>query len=271
LAATPIITLTSDFGLRDPFVGIMKGVILGICPEARLVDLTHEVEPQDILEGALSLEPAWRFFPPGTIHLAVVDPGVGGARRALGLRAGGHYFVGPDNGLFSFALLEAGWSAVSLEAAAYRLPEVSQTFHGRDIFAPAAAHLAAGVALERLGPSVTDPTRLTLPDCRIDGDEVVGEVIRSDRFGNLLTSVTADRVREIAARGPLVVRVGGRDVGPLAGCYEAGPPGVPTPIIGSGGRLEIFVRNGNARDHLGDAPGTPVRLRRMSPPPAIGQ
>ncbi len=259
----PIITLTSDFGLRDPFVGIMKGVILRICPEARLVDLTHEVEPQDVLEGALSLESAWRFFPPGTIHLAVVDPGVGGARRALGLHAEGHYFVGPDNGLFTFALVEGAWSAVSLEAAAYRLPEVSQTFHGRDIFAPAAAHLASGLPLDRLGPSITDPARLTLPGCRIDGDEVVGEVIRSDRFGNLLTSVTGERARELAARGPLAVEVGGRDLGPLAGCYEAGPPGVPTPIIGSTGRLEIFVRNGNARDHLGAAPGARVRLRSL--------
>src|SRR5262245_3490744 len=193
MAAGPIITLTTDFGLRDPFVGIMKGIICGICSHATLVDLTHEVAPFDVLEGAVALESAWRFFPAGSVHLAVVDPGVGGTRRALALQAGGHYFVGPDNGLFSFAMVSDGWSAVAVEAAAYRRSEVSRTFHGRDIFAPAAAHLATGVPLPQLGPRVTDPVRLPFPACRREGDEIIGEVIGSDRFGNLLTSVTAER------------------------------------------------------------------------------
>src|SRR5262245_21279212 len=173
----PIITLTTDFGLRDPFVGIVKGVILGICREALLDDLTHSVAAQDILEGRLALESAWHFFPEGSIHLAVVDPGVGSGRRAIAMRAGGHYFVGPDNGLFTFALETQGWSAFGIEAPTYRLPAVSQTFHGRDIFAPAAAHLAAGVALERLGPPVLDPVRLPFPTARLEGDELVGGVI----------------------------------------------------------------------------------------------
>ena len=240
----------------------MKGVILGICREARLVDLTHEIAPHDVLEGALSLESAWRFFPMGSIHLAVIDPGVGSRRRPLGLRAGGHYFVGPDNGLFTFALLAGGWSAVSIEAPAYRLPEVSRTFHGRDIFAPAAAHLASGVPLERLGPTITDPVRLALPRFRREGDEVVGEVIGSDRFGNLLTSVTVDGVRELAAHGAIAVELAGRELGGMASSYQEGPTGIPTPIIGSGGRLEIFVRNGSARAILGIGPGTPVKVRR---------
>ena len=259
---TPIITLTTDFGLRDPFVGIMKGVILSICREALLVDLTHEVAPHDVLEGALFLESAWRFFPPGSIHLAVIDPGVGSRRKALGLRAGGHCFVGPDNGLFTFALAADGWCAVSIEAPAYRLPVVSRTFHGRDIFAPAAAHLASGVPLERLGPIIMDPVRLALPRFRRDGDEVVGEVIGSDRFGNLLTSVTVDGLRELAAQGAIAVELAGRELGTVAGSYEEGPMGIPTPIIGSGGRLEIFVRNGSARAILGIGPGTPVKVRR---------
>ncbi|MGH7397764.1 MAG: SAM hydrolase/SAM-dependent halogenase family protein, partial [Candidatus Rokuibacteriota bacterium] len=155
-----VITLTTDFGLRDPFVGIMKGVLLSICPSARLVDLTHEVPPHDILAGGLALEAATPFFPPGTVHLAVVDPGVGSARRAIAVRAGGYHLVGPDNGLFTFALEGAGWTAVSVTAPEYRLAEVGRTFHGRDIFAPAAAYLAAGVPLERLGPPVSDPERL---------------------------------------------------------------------------------------------------------------
>jgi len=262
LGTAPIITLTTDFGLRDPFVAIMKGVILGICRQAQLVDLTHEVAPHDVLEGALAVESGWRFFPSGSVHLAVIDPGVGSARRALGLRAGGHYFVGPDNGLFSGTLAAEGWSAVSIEAPAYRLPEVSQTFHGRDILAPAAAHLASGVPLERLGPAIADPVRLALPGWRREGDEVVGEVIGNDRFGNLLTSVTVDRVRELAAGGAVAVELGGRELGIMARSYEEGSPGVPTPIIGSVGRLEIFARNGSARAILGIGPGTSVRVRK---------
>src|SRR5262245_43631822 len=166
-----IVTLTTDFAQRDPFVGVMKGVILGICGDATLIDLTHEIAPFDIREGAVALESAWRFFPMGTIHVAVVDPGVGSRRRALALESGGHYFVGPDNGLFSFALARDKWSAVSIEASAYRRHEVSRTFHGRDVFAPAAGHLASGVPLENLGPRITDPIQLPPPRCRRTGDE----------------------------------------------------------------------------------------------------
>jgi S-adenosylmethionine hydrolase len=262
IATTPIVTLTTDFGLRDPFVGIMKGVILSICREARLVDLTHEIAPHDVLEAALALHAAWRFFPQGSIHLAVVDPGVGSERRALALLACGHYFVGPDNGLFTFALGAGAWSAVSLEAPAYRLPEVSQTFHGRDVFAPAAAHLASGVPLGHLGPVITDPAQLAFPRSRREGDVIVGEVIGSDRFGNLLTSVTADHVRELAAGGDFTVELAGHLLGPLARSYEEGARQAPSAIIGSGGRLEVFVRRGDARAMLGVGPGAPVKVRK---------
>ena len=255
----PIITLTTDFGLRDPFVGVMKGVILAICPAARLVDLTHEIAPQDVLEGALALESGARFFPPGTIHLAVVDPGVGSAQRGLALRAGDYFFVGPDNGLFTAALAGRGWSAVSLENPAYRLTEVSPTFHGRDIFAPAAAHLACGIALERFGPPVKDPVRLPWPECRAQGSGWVGEVIGADRFGNLITSVTAARLE---GAGGWEVEIGGRSLGPLAACYADGPEGRPAALIGSSGRLEVFVRNGSARALLGAERGMEVRVSR---------
>src|SRR5712691_6438607 len=190
----PLVTLTTDFGLRDPFVGIMKGVILSICPTARLVDLTHEVEPQDILGGCLTLEAAVPFFPAGTVHLVVVDPGVGSARRAIALRTGGGYLVGPDNGVLTPAFERSGWTAVALTAPEYRLPSVSRTFHGRDVFAPAAAYLAAGIPLERLGSTLTDPVRLPLPGCRLEGDALVGEVLAADRFGNLITSIPAARL-----------------------------------------------------------------------------
>ena len=257
-----LITLTTDFGVRDPFVGIMKGVLLSICPSARLVDLTHEIPPQDVLAGGLALEAAAPFFPAGTVHLAVVDPGVGTARRAIAVRVGGSYLVGPDNGLFTFALEGDGWTAVSLTAPEYRLAEVSRTFHGRDVFAPAAAYLASGVPLERLGQTVSDPERLRLPGCRLEGGELLGEVLDADRFGNLLTSIPAARLVELPGPGGVVLEVAGyRLRGPVA-AYAEGGEGEPAVIVGSTGRLEIFVKAGNARDHLGARRGTIVRVRR---------
>lgn len=257
-----LITLTTDFGLRDPFVGIMKGVILSICPSARLVDLTHEVPPQDVLAGGLALESATPFFPPGTVHLAVVDPGVGSARRALAVRAGGHYFVGPDNGLFTFALEHAGWTAVSVTAPEYRRSEVSRTFHGRDVFAPAAAYLAGGVPLERLGPVVSDPGRLHRPGCRLEGDDLLGEVLDADRFGNLITSIPAARLAEIPGSGGLGVEVAGQRLRGPVEAYAEGGDGEPAVIVGSTGRLEIFVKGGSARERLGAGRGTIVRVTR---------
>jgi S-adenosyl-L-methionine hydrolase (adenosine-forming) len=257
----PVITLTTDFGLRDPFVGIMKGVILGICPLARLVDLTHELPPQDVQAGQLALAAAAGFFPPGTIHLAVVDPGVGSARRPLALAAGERYFVGPDNGLFTFALDHAGWRAVALDSEEHRLPDVSRTFHGRDIFAPAAGHLASGVPLERLGLEVPDPVRLPLPAARRGPDGVLGEVLDIDHFGNLVTSVTAEDLRSLEARGGVAVEVAGRCLRGAVAAYAAVEPGQAGALIGSVGRLEIFVRGGSAAAVLGASRGVPVRVR----------
>lgn len=259
---SPIITLTTDFGLRGPFVGVMKGVALGICPHAQLVDLTHDVSPYDVREGAMALESAWRFFPTGSVHLAVIDPGVGSTRRALALSASGHYFVGPDNGLFSFVLDAGQWSAVSIERPDYRRAVVSQTFHGRDIFAPAAAHLASGVLLERLGPPVTDPVRFERPGSLRQGDELIGEVIGSDRFGNLMTSIAGEAALELAPRTALAVRVGERDLGAPVTCYEEGAADVPKAIVGSSGRIEIFVRSGSALAILDARRGTPVRIMK---------
>jgi S-adenosylmethionine hydrolase len=257
-----VITLTTDFGLRDPFVGIMKGVLLSICPSARLVDLTHEIPAHDILAGGLALEAATPFFPAATVHLAVVDPGVGSARRPIAVRAGGHYLVGPDNGLFTFALDREGWTAVSLAAPEYRRAEVSRTFLGRDVFAPAAAHQAAGVPLERLGPALADPVRLRCPGCRLEAGALVGEVIDVDRFGNLVTSIPAARLAEILGPGAVTLELAGRRVlGPVA-AYAEGGDGDLAFIVGSTGRLEIFVRAGSARDEIGAGRGATVRARR---------
>lgn len=248
----------------------MKGVILSICPSARLVDLTHDLPPHDVLAASLALDSALPFFPAGTVHLAVVDPGVGSARRPLALRVGGHCLVGPDNGLFTFALERAfresaakrGWSAVCLTEPAYRLPAVSRTFHGRDVFAPAAAYLAAGVPLERLGPPVLDPVRLPVPGCRLEHGELVGEVIDADRFGNLITSIETDRLETLPGRGAPTVEVAGRPIGGFVDAYAEAREGVAAPIAGSTGRVEIFVNVGSAREVLGVGRGAAVRVRR---------
>jgi S-adenosylmethionine hydrolase len=256
----PVVTLTTDFGLRDPFVGIMKGVILGICPGVVIVDLTHQVGRHDVLEAFLALQAAHRFFPPGTVHLAVVDPGVGSRRRALAVSAGDHYYVGPDNGLLSFAL-EGDWRAVSIESARHRLAEVSSTFHGRDVFAPAAAHLACGVALEALGPIVTDPIRMETPRATRERQEVLGEVIGADRFGNAVTSITSGDLAWLG-RGPVGILVGSVSV-PLVGAYSQTKEGAFGAILGSQDRLEIFVREGSAQEVLGLTRGTRVRAARL--------
>ncbi len=186
----PIITLLTDFGLGDAYVGIMKGVILSLSPDARLVDLSHEVPPQEVLSGAMVLQSAWRYFPPGTIHLAVVDPGVGSSRRALAAAGREQFFVGPDNGLFSLVFAEqAPLMVVSLENPQYFLAKVSATFHGRDIFAPVAAHLSLGVPLTAFGPALSDPVGLDFPAPEFGEEEVDGQIISCDHFGNLISNI----------------------------------------------------------------------------------
>lgn len=258
----PIVTLTTDFGLEDAFVGVMKGVILGICPEARLVDLSHMIDPHDVVGAQIVLEAAVGFFPAGTVHLGVVDPGVGSERRALALDAGGQFLVGPDNGLFTFALEGGPWRAVRLDAAEYRLSRVSPTFHGRDVFAPAAAHLARGLPLERLGEAIGDPIRRPLPRARIVGETLIGEVLRADHFGNLTTSVTAEDLASFSTGGTLVVEWDGHALGEPVTTFADGSLDRPACLMGSSGRLEIFVREGSAAALLGAGRGSRVRIRR---------
>ena len=260
-----IVTLTTDFGLRDAYVAEMKGVMLGIAHASgrvlQLVDVTHDVERHDITEGALAIEAAAPFFPTGTVHLAVVDPGVGTARRGLAVAADGHLLVGPDNGLFTPFLADAGWRAFEIAEPDFRLPRVSRTFHGRDLFAPAAAHLALGLDPSRLGPAVSDPVRLAWPEVRAVAGAVAGAVVHTDRFGNLITSIHARWVEPLDAT--VIIRVGGREVS-LAGTYADLPVGRPGALVGSGGRLEIAVREGNAATLLRARRGTPVVVSRRA-------
>ena len=186
----PLVTLTTDFGTADGYVGTMKGVILSIAPDAQLVDISHEIAPQNVRQAAYVLYTAYPFFPPHTVHLVVVDPGVGSARRPIALRTPAGYFVGPDNGVFSYVMAREPVEAlVELRDPRYRLPQVSHTFHGRDVFAPAAAHLAAGVPITALGPPVLDPVTFPPPCLEITPEGITGEVLHADRFGNVITSI----------------------------------------------------------------------------------
>ena len=263
-----VVTLLTDFGLDDAYVGTVKGVLLAINPRVRLVDLTHAVPPQDVRRAARLLEAAWRFFPPGTVHLAVVDPGVGGTRRAIAVEAGGHYFVGPDNGLLGFCFAVPGARAVALAESRYHRRPVSRTFHGRDVFAPVAAHWSRGLRLAALGPPVPDPVRLSEPTARRIGGRVEGEVLLADRFGNLLTNLPARELPGPSTRG--VLRIGGARIHGLVKTYAERPRHALGAVTDSSGRVEVFVREGSARRRLGVGPGAPVSWslpgRRASTP-----
>jgi S-adenosylmethionine hydrolase len=257
-----IITLTTDFGLRDGFVGTLKGVILGIAPQAKIVDISHSIAPQDVQEGALVLRRAAPFFPAGTIHLYVVDPGVGTQRRPLAARLGEHTFVGPDNGLLT-PLLEAAEQAkqptefVHLNNPKYWLPSVSRTFHGRDVFAPVGAHLANGISLSALGPRITDPVRLELSRPEKTDHGWVAHVTGIDVFGNLATDLPAS---VLEGRREVVVRVGGAAVDRITDTYGNKQPGDLVALIDSEGYLEIAVVNGSAARKLDAKVGDPVEV-----------
>jgi S-adenosylmethionine hydrolase len=241
----------------------MKGVILGICPSARFVDLSHAVEPGDVRGGALLLWSAVPYFPAGTIHLAVVDPGVGGDRDPLAIRSGGQAFVGPDNGLLWAAAARVGVpQARRIENPAYRLPHVSHTFHGRDVFAPATAHLALGVPWESLGAPVPEPVRWELPVAQVTPEGITGEVLAVDRFGNVITNLTPGDLAPLGESwrmevGPVVA------VGPAAH-YGAAGEGEPLVVLGSLGFYEMAVNRGNAAARYGVRRGDRVRTSRSS-------
>jgi S-adenosyl-L-methionine hydrolase (adenosine-forming) len=254
-----VVTLLTDFGLDDAYVGTLKGVLLGINPRARLVDLTHAVPPQDVRRAALLLAAAWRFFPPGSVHLAIVDPGVGTARRPIAVRAGGQYFVGPDNGLLGFCFDLPGAQGVVLSNVRYHRRPTSRTFHGRDIFAPVAAYCSRGVRLTSLGSPVQDPVRLPGSEPRRRGARVDGQVLLVDRFGNLLTNLRGQDLPGPADQG--ILRIGGVRVRGLVGAYAERPRGALGAVIDSSGRVEVFVREGSAGRRLGVGPGAPVSWR----------
>lgn len=257
--ARPTIAFLTDFGTRDHYVGAMKGAALTVCPDAMLVDITHDVPPQDVLSGALALAAACPYFPPGTVFAAVVDPGVGTQRRAVAAEARGFRFVAPDNGLLTAVLRDLGpAAAVELAEARYARDTISRTFEGRDRFAPAAAWIASGVALAELGPAVADLVQLTIPAASLSPQGLRGEVLLVDHFGNLITNIDRAAFDGFAAGIPVDVTVGPHRVGPAIDTYASGVTGRPCALFGSSGRLEIAVPGGNAARHLGLARGAIV-------------
>jgi S-adenosylmethionine hydrolase len=255
-----LITLTTDFGLADSYVGAMKGVILGIDPTATIVDISHDIAPQDVREAAYVVYTAYPYFPPDTIHVVVVDPGVGSRRRAIALRAAQASFVAPDNGVLSYVLAGEGMrEAVSLTNSRYHRPTVSHTFHGRDIFAPVAAHLARGVPLTELGEPLTEIVTFSLPQPQVLPDgRVVGHVLYIDRFGNLILDV---REGDCTLSEEFVLEVAGRRIQGLGRTFTDVSAGELVAYIGSSGHLEIALREGNAAQSLGMKIGDKILLR----------
>lgn len=255
-----IISLTTDFGLADGYVGIMKGVILGLAPDVHLVDLSHDIAPQNVRQAALLLSRACPYFPAGAVHLAVVDPGVGGARLPLVVTTERATFVGPDNGLFTAALDQPGAQAWALDRPEFWLSTVSHTFHGRDIFAPVAAHLARGIAPAQMGQALADPVRLSarLPQKERNG-RLLGSVIHVDRFGNLMTDIPAAWVTE----KHWACCIASQRIEGLRESYAAVARGELLMLISSDGTVEISVREGSAAERLGLGVGTPIELQPM--------
>ncbi len=262
--ARPLITFTSDFGHEDWFVGVVHGVLYGICPEAHVVDLCHTIEPGQVTKAAFILEAASGDFGPGAVHLAVVDPGVGTSRRALAVAAYGQYFVGPDNGILEWAFADpAAVVHALIEPRWFREP-VSRTFHGRDVFAPVAGHLAKGVKLDAFGPPVIDPVRLGRRVALRDDGALVGRVAHVDRFGNALTNLLADALAEAfpgVRDSALVVEVGGLRIRGISRSYGDAPLGTVVAILGSSQRLEVAQVGGHAALRYGLGLGDPVVIR----------
>jgi S-adenosyl-L-methionine hydrolase (adenosine-forming) len=260
--SSPIITLTTDYGTSDHLAGVLKGVILRILPNATVVDINHHVAPFDVLDGALTIGCAYGFFPPRTVHVVVVDPGVGTARRPIIASAEQQHFVAPDNGVLSMVYdRDPGAVVRHVTAEHHFLSPVSSTFHGRDVFAPVAAWLAKTFQTEAFGEEITDFVRFVLPRPKPAGTAFKGVVLRMDAFGNLMTNFTAeDLPASVMESGKIKLQVGGKVVERLAQNFAEGAAGVPVAIWGSSGYLEIAVNKGNAARVLGVNRGAEVTL-----------
>lgn len=255
-----VITLTTDFGNSDHFAGTMKGVILRIAPAARIVDISHEVQPFEVSDGAFTIAQAYRYFPKKTIHVVVVDPGVGSTRRPLLAEMAGQYFIAPDNGVLSMIFAREQAKVRHIANERYFLHPVSRTFHGRDVFAPVAAHLASGIPAARFGKRIEDYLRLTLERPIRTGKRTwTGSILKVDRFGNLITNLHVDEFPHVQTR-PFQLNVGLQSVARLAFTFTECLPGELFVVVGSSGYLEVATNQGSAARLLGCGAGSPVEL-----------
>ena len=262
--ARPVVALLTDFGTRDHYAGTMKGVALDICPDITFVDITHDIAPYDTLGGALELAASYKYFPPGTVFVVVIDPGVGSARRGIAAEAGPYRFVAPDNGVLTLALNETPpVRVVELTNARYARPTVSRTFEGRDRFAPAAAWLARGAELTELGGPLAAWTQLAIPTPTVVAGRVNGQILRVDRFGNLVSNLNRRMVEDFAQGHGIDVAVGTRAVCSLVTTYSDVPLGSVCALFGSSEHLEVAVSGGSAAEQLGLALGATVALSRV--------
>ena len=264
MANRPLITLTTDFGLNDHFVGTMKGVILDIVPEAEIVDICHAVQAFDVLDGALAIAQAYSYFPNGTVHLVVVDPGVGTARRPILLSTGRHYFVAPDNGVLSLVYgREERLLVRHINAEHYYRQPVSTTFHARDIFAPVTAYLAKGVEAAKFGEEISDFVRFNAPKPKpVDAQTLRGVVLKVDRFGNMVTNFTPQDVPALFQAEPpaFKILVGKREISEIRSNYAEGAPNAVFGILGSMGYLEIAANRAAAAQIIGVGKGSEVNI-----------
>ncbi len=264
VARTPIVTLTTDFGLNDHFIGAMKGVILSIEPDAHIVDICHAVQAFDVLDGALSISQAYSYFPSGAVHVVVVDPGVGTARRPIVVTSERHHFVAPDNGVLSLIYQrEERLSVRHVTGEHYFLQPVSQTFHARDIFAPVAAYLAKGVDPAKFGEEVSDFVRFSAPKPKAVNETTLrGVVLKVDRFGNLITNITPPDAPMLFGANPsgFKIVVGSREITEIKDAYAQGAPGEVFGILGSMGYLEIAANRGAAAQIVGAGKGADVNI-----------
>lgn len=250
-----IITLTSDFGYGGEYVGVMKGVILRINPKCQLIDITHQISPQNIFQASLVLQNSYSFFPKGTIHMVIVDPGVGTARRPIIIKKEGYFFVGPDNGVFTPIIKEGKFTAFEITfRPSLKWPE-SSTFHGRDIFAPTAAYLSLGKEAQKFGPPIANLQRLDWPLPVLKGQKVIGQILLADPFGNLITNITRDFFESQIASRRFQIKGKGWSISCLQKTYDQVPVGQPLALFGSAGFLEIAINRGNASQALQLKPG----------------
>jgi len=256
-----VVTLSTDFGWNDPYVGIMKGVILGINPQVRLVDITHALSHHHLLEVAFVLQSAYAYFPEGSIHLVVVDPGVGGERRLIGIQGKDCTWVGPDNGLFTLVLKNHPEAeVVHLNNPHFFLPTVSNTFHGRDIMAPVAAHLSLGTPLREMGPLIADPILLPVPELEIKDKALIGQVLRVDHFGNLITNIDQKILSALFPNASFKIVIGPETITEIHQHYSQGRPGDLMALIGSSGYLEIACNLGSAAEIVGFVSGVELKV-----------